>query len=127
MTAAKPHNRDAITQAQAAEILGLLPPTSIKRLIREGRLHRVPDQFPSMCREEVEAFRDDPVEPYWVGTSETSRLLGLSTTRVSQLADTGSLPFEYKANGLRRFRRDQILVIGNARAAKWHGQPIGTD
>ena len=126
MTAAKQFNPDAITQGQAAQILGITP-GQVNRLIREGRLHRVPGQFPSMSHDELEAFRDDPVQPYWIGASEASRLMGLSTTRVAQLADTGRLPFEYKANGLRRFRRSQVVVIGNARAARWHGSPIGTD
>ena len=126
MTAAKQFNPDAITQGQAAQILGITP-GQVNRLIREGRLHRVPGQFPSMCLDEVEAFRDDPVEPFWIGASEAARLMNLSTTRIAQLADTGRLPFVIGDNGRRRFRRSQVVVIGNARATRWHGHPIGNN
>ena len=126
VTLRKPHNQDAITQAQAAEILGISV-GSITRLIREKRLHRVFEQFPTMSREEVEAFRDIPVERYWIGVVEAANVMELSTSRVSQLADAGRLPFEVGENGRRRFRRSQVITIWNARATKWHGKPIGTE
>ena len=126
MTPRKTVNHDATTQGQAAEILGI-PVGSIKRLIREGRLHRVPKQFPSMSREEALAFQNAPVEQYWVTGSEAARLMGISTTRIGQLADTARLPFVIGETGRRRFRRSQVLVIRNARAARWHGEPINVN
>lgn len=51
--------------------------------------------------------RDDPTS-YWVTGRDAGAILGISATRVSQLAATGELPFVWHASRVRMFRRHQF-------------------
>ena len=124
MTPRKPANPDAITQPEAAKILGV-PTSSVARLIRHGALHRVPGQFPSLSKTEVEERARNPKPSEWVTGTEAAHILGLSRTRVWQLALKDLLPWEYATNGRRRYRRSQIEVISRARQLTWH--PVEPD
>lgn len=124
MTPRKPVNPDAITQPEAANILGA-PISTVQRLIRHGVLHRVPGQFPSLSKTEVEERLRNPQPSEWVTGNEAARILGLSKTRVWQLALKDLLPWEYAASGRRRYRRAQIEVISRARQIRWH--PVEAD
>lgn len=122
--ATKTSNPDAITQPEAAEILGV-PMSTVKRLICHGVLHRVPGQYPSLSKAEVEERARNPQPSEWVTGIEAARILGLAKTRVGQLALKDLLPFEYAVNGRRRYRRSQIEVISRARQIRWH--PVESD
>lgn len=124
MAPRKPVNSDAITQSEAAKILGV-PISTVERLIRHGILHRVAGQFPSMSKTEVEEHARNPQPSEWVTGTEAAHILGLSKTRVWQLALKDLLPFEYAASGRRRYRRAQIEVISRARQIRWH--PVESD
>lgn len=117
-------NPDAITQSEAANILGA-PMSTAKSLIRHGVLHRFPGQFPSLSKTEVEERLRNPQPSEWVTGTEAGQILGLSKTRVWQLALKDLLPFEYATSGRRRYRRAQIEVISRARQIRWH--PVDAD
>lgn len=119
MTPRQPFNPDAITQLEAAEILGVKPGT-VRRLLREGVLHRVKGQHPILSKAEVEQEARNPHKSEWITGSEAARILGISTTRVWQLALKDRLPWELAENGRRKYRRSQIEVVSNARQMTWH-------
>ena len=125
MTARTPPNPDAIGHSEAAEILGLTT-GQIGRLIRDGVLHRVEGQHPTLSRAEVEEHARNPQPTKWVTGTEAARILGLSKTRVGQISNKGLLPFETTASGRRRYRRTQLEVISRARQIRWHavGPPV---
>ena len=85
MTPRKPINTGAIAHAEAAKILGAKPGT-ISRLVRDGILHRVPGQHPSLSRAEVEAEARNPHRSEWITGTEAAAILGIFKTRVWQLA-----------------------------------------
>lgn len=124
VTPRKPANPDAISRPEAANILGV-PMSVVKILIRQGVLHRVPGQFPSLSKAQVEERARNPQSSEWVTGTEAAHILGLSTTRVWQLALKDRLPFEYATSGRRRYRRAQIEVISRARQIRWH--PVESD
>ncbi|QWZ07711.1 hypothetical protein KRR39_20320 [Nocardioides panacis] len=51
-----------------------------------------------------------------------ARVLGVSRTRVNQLARADLIPFETDIRGIRRYRRSQVEVVANARMVRWHHQ-----
>lgn len=122
MTPRKPFNPDAISHIEAAQILGVTV-KGVQRLLRDGALHRVPDQHPSLSRVEVEQEARDPHQSVWINGPEAAAILGISKTRVWQLALKDLLPWEFGVNGRRRYRRSQIEVISRSRQIRWH--PVG--
>lgn len=124
MTPRNPVNPDAITHAEAAQILGVNLGT-VPRLVRDGALHRVPEQHPSLSKSEVEEQARHPRESQWITGAEAARILGISKARAWQLALKDFLPWEHGANGRRRYRRAQIEVISRARQIRWH--PVESD
>ena len=125
MTAKKPPNLDAMSHREAAEMLG----TSVKqipKLIRDGLLHRVEGQYPSLSRGQVEEQARNPRPTEWVNVTEAAQILSLSKTRVGQISNKGLLPFETTGSGRRRYRRTQVEVISRARQIRWHpaGPPV---
>ena len=120
----KPVNPDAITHAEAAQILGVKLGT-VPRLIRDGALHRVPGQHPSLSKSEVEEQARCPCESQWISGTEAARMLGISRIRVWQLALKDLLLWEYATSGRRRYRRSQVEVISHARQIRWH--PVESD
>lgn len=125
MTPRKPDNQDAISQTQAAAILGLTV-HQVARLVRKGISERIPNQHPSLSRHQVEEHLASPKPAEWVTTTEAAEILGISKSRTGQIAGKGLLPFEVGPNGRRRFRRQQVEVISRARQVRWHsdGPPI---
>ena len=119
MTPRKPVNPDAITHTEAAQILGIKI-GSITRLIRDGVLHRTPGQYPTLSRTEAEREAKTPHRSEWITGTEAAHILGISKTRVWQLAIKDFLPWEFGANGRRRYRRSQIEVISRSRQIRWH-------
>lgn len=119
MTPRKPFNPDAISHAAAAQILGGTV-KGVQRLLRDGILHRVPSQHPSLSRDEVEEQARNPRQSEWVTGTEAAAILGISKTRVWQLALKDLLPWEFADNGRRRYRRAQIEVISRSRQIRWH-------
>ncbi len=120
---------DGVTQAQAAEVLGVHP-TTVARLVRAGELtaYGSPHARRRLSRAEVEALalsrhpsrgkhrRDG--DGYWVGRAEAARILGVTPGRVSQLVKAERIPHERAADGSRVFRRQQLEVVANARLSR---------
>lgn len=119
-----------LTAADAAVILGVRP-HSVYRLVCLGRLPKpIRHEHAGLDRDVVELVslqrlrggRDKGEHPYWATTIETAAILGVNRGRVLQLVEADLLP------GVRHgrrwyFRRRQVEVIGNARAARWsHGR-----
>ena len=61
---------------------------------------------------------DDP-HAYWMGSREAADLLGVSRQRLGQLGDRGLVPYVRHRDGVRLYRREQLLTIANARDARW--------
>ena len=123
MTPRKPANPDAINHAEAASILGVSQ-SSVRRFVREGVLHRVPGQYPTLSKTEAEEQLRNPRQSEWIKGIEAADILGISKTRVGQLALKDLLPWELSGRR-RRYRRSQIEVISRARQIRWH--PVEAD
>ena len=113
-----------LSGAEAARILGVHE-LSVARLVRHGVLHKpVKRQQYALDRTEVEAYaleRWKPGHPYWLSSQEAAEVLGLTSSRVSQLARAGKIPAV--RHGRRWFfRRHQVNVVANARGAR-NSQP----
>ncbi|QGG39896.1 type IV toxin-antitoxin system AbiEi family antitoxin domain-containing protein [Aeromicrobium yanjiei] len=118
MTAPKPRNPDAITLAEAAQLLGLSQ-IRVTRLRREGLLTRL-DGYPSYSRSDVQAFIDNP----WINGRQAALVLGVSHNRVCQLAQDEKIPVHQTASGHRVYRLQQLQVVANARRVRLRGERI---
>ena len=112
MTPRKPVNPDAIAQARACELLNMKPKT-VQRLRRQGLLVTLPG-YPSYSLADVQAFVEDP----WLNGSQAAAVLGVSRSRVSQLADAEKIPVRLTAGGRRVYRLRQLEVVAHARRAQ---------
>lgn len=76
-----------------------------------------------MERVSLARWRPGNVHPYWATTREVATILGVNRQRVLQLVAADLVPAV--RHGRRWvFRRHQLMVIGNARDARWHpGRP----
>lgn len=83
-----PLDADAISRAVAAAVLGV-GEESVARLRREGLLNEVRGGRRVYSRAEVEAFAADP----WLNGVGAAQVLGVTRTRVSQLASADKIPF----------------------------------
>jgi hypothetical protein len=114
----------AVSNAEAAEILGMQQELSVTRLVARGILHKPSKwQKRALDREEVERValqRYRPGHPYWLTTSEAAGILGVTGKRVRQLVAADRLPCVVQ-DGRRYYRRQQVQVIANARHLRWHG------
>ncbi|MEV7395691.1 hypothetical protein [Aeromicrobium sp. NPDC092404] len=119
MTPRKPRDPDAITLAQAAELLRLSE-IRVTRLRREGLLIQL-SGYPSYSRSDIEEFLDNP----WLNGVQAASILGVSHHRVSQLAAADRIPAHRTASGKRIYRLRQIEVVANARKQR-AGQPTET-
>jgi hypothetical protein len=108
-------NPDAITLAEAAHLLRLSE-IRVSALRREGLLTRL-DGYPSYSRADVQEFIDNP----WLNGAQAALLLGVTRTRVSQLAGAEKIPVHHTTSGRRVYRLRQLEVGANARRAKFHG------
>lgn len=99
-----------LTQAQAAELLGVHPIT-VAQMVSRGRLTPVKRWAKAgLLRADVERLsleRWRPGDPTWLTTSEVADILGVTGPQVSQLARRGFLPFERTPDGRRVYRPDQ--------------------
>lgn len=109
MTPRKPANADAITLAEASRLLGLTE-IRVTRLRREGLLKTLAG-YPSYSRSDVEEFVTNP----WLNGQQAAMILGVSRTRVSQLAGAERIPFHRTSSGKRVYRQKQLEVVANAR------------
>jgi hypothetical protein len=107
-------NPDAITLGEAARLLGLSE-IRVSALRREGFLARL-DGHPSYSRSDVQEFIDNP----WINGTQAAFLIGVTRTRVFQLANAEKIPVHYTASGHRVYRLKQLEVVANARAIKFH-------
>jgi hypothetical protein len=112
MTPRKIRDLDAITPAEAAQLLGM-PETSVTRLRREGLLGRL-EGYPSYSRADVQGFLDNP----WLNGVQAAMILGVSHARVSQLAAAEKILVHVTASGRRMYRQRQLEVVANARRAR---------
>jgi plasmid maintenance system antidote protein VapI len=112
VTSRKLRDPDAITLAEAAEMLNLTE-TRVTRLRREGLLVRL-DGYPSYSRTDVREFIDNP----WLNGRQAALVLGVSHNRVSQLATEEKIPFHLTHSGHRVYRLRQLEVVAHAREAK---------
>lgn len=114
MTPRKPRNHDAITLAEAAQLLGVSE-IRVSALRRDGLLVRL-EGYPSYSRTDVQEFIDNP----WINGGQAAVVLGVSHSRVSQLADDERIPVHHTRAGRRVYRLKQLEVVANARALKFH-------
>lgn len=73
--------------------------TQVTRYRREGLLGTL-DGYPSCSRCEVEAILADP----WLTGTRAAHVLGVSRTRVSQLANADRIPVHIARSGKRYYR-----------------------
>lgn len=112
-----------LTAAQAAEIINATP-NAVYRLVYKGDLAKpVKHQRGGLQLVDVERASLDRYRPgrrrhpYWCRAREAAEILGISVSRVGQLAAEGRLPFVVH-HGQRLYRRGQLEVIANARDAR---------
>ncbi len=120
---------DAVSYAEAADILGCTRSTVRAHVIAGRSTSGEPGKEPMLSRADVEAlalrtyrhtrFKDDP-KSYWVTGRRAADALGVNVARLNQLVAKGFLPFEVHADGTRMYRREQLMTVANARAARWH-------
>jgi hypothetical protein len=113
---------DAITQAEAAQILGCHVRT-VGTHITAGRLQSAAKSMHrALSRADVEALacqvypwwdHVDDEDSYWITARSARRILGVNHTRLNQLAVRGFVPFEVHADGTRLYRREQLEVVAN--------------
>lgn len=113
MTRRLPLDADAISRAEAAIVLGV-GEGSVARLRREGLLSEVRGGRRLYSRAEVKAFAADP----WLNGVGAAQVLGVTRTRVFQLASADKIPFRFTRTGKRAFRKSQLQVVANARQTR---------
>jgi excisionase family DNA binding protein len=118
MTAPKPRNPDAITLAEAAAMLNTTT-HRVTQLRRNGLLICL-DGYPSFSRADVQKFIDNP----WLTGSQAAAVLGVSRTRVYQLADAGKIPAHQTSSGRSVYRLRQLEVVAHARRVRFRGEDI---
>jgi excisionase family DNA binding protein len=118
MTAPKPRDPDAITLAEAAAMLSTTT-HRVAQLRRDGLLVRL-DGLPSYSRADVQQLVDNP----WLTGTEAAVILGVSRTRVYQLADAEKIPVHQTGRGRRMYRRQQLEVVAHSRRVRFHGEEI---
>ena len=79
---------------------------------------------PSQSQTQAER-RWRPGDPTWMTTIEVAAVLGVTGSRVSQLARRGFLPYERTPGGRRVFRPAQVAVIARARRGRFHAEGDG--
>lgn len=114
VTPRKTRDPDAITRKTAAGLLGISE-IQITRLRRDGLLIRLAG-VPNYSRADVQAFIDNP----WLTNDQAAQILGVSRSRVSQLAAAELIPTHRTTTGRRVYRLHQIEVVANARNTRFH-------
>jgi len=105
----------AVTLAEAAHILGMLP-WQAELVLDETQYDLDAVEGVAQARYRPGAHRHDRFS-YWVGTAQAAEILGLSTARVKQLCSAEKIPYLFHRSGARLMRRHQVEVMANAREA----------
>jgi hypothetical protein len=63
---------------------------------------------------------DDP-DPYWVTGQRAADLLGVSRSRLGQLADARRVPHVRHQDGTRLYRRAELIALRDSRASNGSG------
>jgi excisionase family DNA binding protein len=117
---------NGVTLEEAAHILGVARST-VRRLILTGELTREGrythrgldrDQVEELAMRRWRRHRPPPADSYWITTKQAAAMLGVSHTRVWQLAQTDRLPFRVSHTGVKLFRRRQLETIAHAWQAR---------
>jgi excisionase family DNA binding protein len=118
--------RFRMSPAEAADQLGVRP-TTVVRWLDTGVIpgHRTVQDRWRLDPEDVRRIRDEG--PDLVTGSEAANILGLSSSRVTQLADADLIPYvevPTRKHMRRLYPRAQLEVVAKARSARyarWHG------
>jgi hypothetical protein len=131
-----------ITAREAAAILDVHV-SAIPKMIRRGDLARRPNRRPILDRDQVLEYREARLAALQAGPRVRPRkvlqhrptaattgsilegaatVMGISRHAIGVRARRGQVPSEV-ASGRRWFRRDHLLLLQNARAAKARGKP----
>lgn len=114
-----------ISTTEAAAILGVST-NRVHQLVSRGRLDRTPPYArDALDRDQVEQLSLELLtpgqpHPYWATAPEAALILGVTDTRVRQLARRGRIP-AVQHDGRWHFRRQQLEVVANARDARRRG------
>jgi excisionase family DNA binding protein len=114
MTRRKEPNPDAITLTAAADLLDL-PTWTVTWLRSEGLLGPRLEGNPSYSRSAVEAFLANP----FINGSSAAKVLGVTRTRVYQLAEADRIPYFKSPSGRHWYRVKQLEVVANARRVRF--------
>lgn len=113
---------------EAAHSLGCTS-AEVRRLLATGRLQRTGDRRGAVSPAEAEALaaevyrwtgaaRERDPSSYWVTGQVAADVLGVNRARLGNSPTRDGSPFVRHRDGTRLYRRDQLEVIANARAAK---------
>jgi hypothetical protein len=119
--------RDDVTVEEASLILGC-PPAAVRRhiaaarLISHGREGEVRLQRAAVegLASEIFSWRrhsHDP-DPYWVTGQRAADVLGVSRSRLGQLADAHHVPHVRHQDGTRLYRRRELAALKHARESR---------
>jgi excisionase family DNA binding protein len=130
MTATSPlrfEPRDEVSTDEAAVMLGCSA-SAVQRHVAAGRLPaQVVDGEPRLLRMHVERLASeifawrrhaDDAGAYWVTGQRAADTLGVSRSRLGQLADARQLPHVRHQDGTRLYRRRELTAIRDARGAR---------
>jgi excisionase family DNA binding protein len=117
-----------VTVAEACRILGCSHLT-YRRLTREGRLpprdearHRtLPRPAIEAVAAEIYRWRRhvDDVDAYWVTDEPAARILNVEPGLVEPILAGERVPFVDHVDGVRMYRRVQVVEVAANRAARW--------
>jgi hypothetical protein len=96
----------------------------LHRLVAEGTVIRADRPSRRYSRTQIEAVAAERTE--WISSREVAWVLGVSTTRVAQLARADKIPFETDHADNRKYRHSQIEVVAHARLVRWHHRDLET-
>jgi len=63
----------------------------------------------------------DATKPYWITGKRAAAVLGVNEARLRVLAAKGFVPFATHLDGTRLYRREQLELVAQGRAARWPG------
>lgn len=113
----RPAPDDEVTIEEAGVILGGTA-ADVRRHLGAGRLH-APLQRLEVERlaSEIFAWRRhaDDDEPYWITGQRAADLLGVSRSRLGQLAEAHQIPHVRHQDGTRLYRRHELASMRNLR------------
>ena len=118
-----------LTGGEAAEILGTSR-GAVNKAVHQGKLPKATKYAnAALDRDDVEQLslarlKRGTLHPYWATAAEAAGILGVTQRRVTQLVRKGFLP-AVRHRGRWYFRRHQLEVVANARAARHWTEQMG--